>query len=593
MPLTFFDIIKLGGSLALFLYGMSMLGTGLERASGGRLEQTLEKLTGNIFKSVALGALVTAVIQSSGATTVITVGLVSAGIIKLRQAIGIIMGANIGTTITAHILRLSDISGDNFFLQFVKPSTLAPLVAIIGIVLFMLPGRSRKRNIGEILLGVGILFTGMFGMEDAVSVLSDSPEMANLFTAFGSNVPLGILVGALVTVLLQSSSASVGILQALSTTGAITYASAIPIILGQNIGSCATAMIASVGASKNARRTAMAHLYFNVIGAVTFCAIVYGANAFFNFDFWDTVVDKGSIANFHTIFNVSVTLMFIPLAGLLERLATISVPSKGEEIDADVSALDERFFASPGLAVEQARTVLVKMAALARENLILGVGLLKKYDVKVAERMKEGESVIDRMEDKINSYMLKLDDGELGEEASMKVTTMLQMNEEFERMGDYADNIREYAEDLWAKNISFSGCGEDEIGVISDAVLEMMDNAIRAAEKDDRKACAYIEPLENVVDEMVELVRSNHLERLRRGECSGEAGAAYVETLLNLERVADHCSNVGVCLAAQRAGSSLSKHEFVRRMHNGNTEHFTEKYMYYREKYYDQIKQDD
>ena len=451
MPLSFFDIVKLGGELALFLYGMSMLGTGLERASGGRLEQTLEKLTGNIFKSVLLGALVMALIQSSSVTTVITVGLVSAGIITLKQSIGIIMGANIGTTITAHILRLTDISGDNFFLEFVKPTTLAPLVAIIGIIMFMTPGRSRKRDIGEIMLGFGILFTGMFTMEDAVSVLQDSPAMEKLFTMFGNNVPLGILVGALVTALIQSSSASVGILQALSSTGAITYAAAIPIILGQNIGTCITAMIAAIGATKNAKRTAFAHLYFNLIGAVVFCIGLYGSNAILHYTFWDVAIDKGGIANFHTLFNVLVTLFFLPISNVLVKLATVTVRSDGTEIDADVSALDERFFASPGLAVEQARSVVVKMAGLARENIVSGVAMLKKYDQKTADRMREIEAVIDRMEDRIGKYLLKLNDGEVGEEVALKITTLLQVTEEFERMGDYADNIREYAEDLWTK----------------------------------------------------------------------------------------------------------------------------------------------
>lgn len=589
MGLTLFDIAKLGGGLAFFLYGMSMLGSGLEKLSGGRLEQTLEKMTGNIFRSMLLGAAVTAVIQSSSATTVILVGLVSAGILKLRQAIGVILGANIGTTVTGHILRLTSISGDSPFLQMIKPANFAPVVALVGIVLFMMNGSGKRKDLGEIMLGFGILFTGMFTMEAAVEPLRDSPVMVNLFTAFGDNVPLGILAGAAVTAIIQSSSASVGILQALSTTGAISYASAIPIIMGQNIGTCVTAMLAGMSGTRNAKRTAFAHLYFNIIASLALCLVLYGSNIFFNFDFWDMAIDKGGIANFHTIFNFAGVFISLPLVGVLEKLATISVGNKEPEIDVDISTLNENFFASPGLALAEARKVVVKMALLAKDNVAAGAMMLNKFDTHVSERMKETEAVINRIDDKVREYLLKLANQDAGDEVSTKLTTLLQLVGDFERMGDHACNLREYAEELSSKNISFTYEGAMGIAKVCEAVGDIMEKAVNATENDDRHACGAIEPLEKVIDEMVELLRSDHIERLRRGECSNDAGAAFVEALLNLERISDHCSNVGVYLAAESVTNPTGKHEFVRRLHAGDTEHYMETYIDYREKYYSPI----
>ena len=394
--MDFFSIVNLAGGLALFLYGMSALGSGLERLSGGRLEKTLEKMTSNTIKGVLLGALVTGAIQSSSATTVIVVGLVNAGILKLRQAIGVIMGANIGTTVTAQILRLSDLSSDSFFIQFLKPTTLAPLAAIAGIILVMGSKKARQREAGQILLGFGILFTGMFTMESAVRPLSEMPQFAEIFAAL-SNPILGVLVGAVVTAIIQSSSASIGILQALSSTGIITFSSAFPIIMGQNIGTCITPILASIGANKNAKRSACVHLSFNVIGTAVFLIVTYAIQYTIGFPFWDDAISRGGIANFHTLFNVVTTILFLPFVGLLEKLANTIIKSDQRELkqDAITSNLDERFLLSPGLAIQQSRETVLAMADLAQSNFGECSKLLGNFDPKVAERVKDNENIID------------------------------------------------------------------------------------------------------------------------------------------------------------------------------------------------------
>ncbi len=594
MEFDFFDVISLLGGLALFLYGMNILGSGLEKISGGRMEKTLEKLTGNIITSVLLGAVVTAAVQSSSATTVIVVGLVNAGILKLRQAIGVIMGANIGTTITAHILRLSDISSDNFFLQFFKPTTLAPLVAVIGIILYMTAKRNSKKDIGQILLGFGILFTGMFNMEAAVAPLKDVPAFTSLFASF-SNPILGVIFGAVVTAIIQSSSASVGILQALSSTGQIAYSSAFPIIMGQNIGTCITPILASIGASKNAKRSAMVHLYFNIIGTAVFLTATYAIQYTIGFPFWDMPIDKGGIANFHTIFNVVVTLGFIPFAGVLEKLANWTIRSKDDENNEndDTNKLDERFIRmSPGLAIDQARITVNKMAALAKQNLSASVKMLSKYDLKAMERIKEAENTIDKMEDRLSDYLLKISAKELTEPESRAVTKLLKLMSEFERIGDYAINITEAAEHMFEKNVSFSSVAMQEMTVITDAVYEIVDKAQTATELHDMQKAEEIEPLEEIIDMMEETLKSRHIDRMKKGLCSADAAFPFIEVLSNLERISDHCSNIGVYLIGHEAAdnSGIDRHEYIRKIHKGETEKYSEKYAYYENKYYSKIK---
>lgn len=590
--MDFFMIVSLLGGLALFLYGMSMLGSGLEKLSGGRLEQTLEKLTNNVFKGVLLGALVTGAIQSSSATTVIVVGLVNARILKLRQAIGIIMGANIGTTVTAHILRLSDLSSDNFFLMLLKPTTLAPVVGIIGILMVMVGKKQKYKTLGEILLGFCILFTGMFNMEAAVSPLSESPEFANLFASF-SNPVIGVLVGAGVTAIIQSSSASIGILQALSSTGIITWSSAIPIILGQNIGTCITPILASIGASKNAKRTAAVHLSFNIIGTCVFLIVIYTIQSISPFSFWDLPIDKGGIANFHTTFNVCVTLMFLPFVGLLEKLVIRLIPDQqtAGEVDDPAIALDDRLLTSPGLAIQHCRDAVLQMGKLARKNFSASVRQLEQYNHKEAEKIREREDTIDRLEDRLGNYMLKIPQDNLSEQSSATISALLHILSEFERIGDYSINLVEFAENMESTGAEFSPQAQFELTTIGEAVGEAIDMALGCFEKQDLALAETIEPLEEVVDQMQETLKDRHINRLRNGQCTVDAAFPFVESLSCLERISDHCSNIGVYMISYVRGSDeVDHHTYIMQLHAGQVGHYNEQFRRYTEKYYDQIR---
>ena len=590
--MDFFMIVSLLGGLALFLYGMSMLGSGLEKLSGGRLEQTLEKLTNNVFKGVLLGALVTGAIQSSSATTVIVVGLVNARILKLRQAIGIIMGANIGTTVTAHILRLSDLSSDNFFLMLLKPTTLAPVVGIIGILMVMVGKKQKYKTLGEILLGFCILFTGMFNMEAAVSPLSESPEFAGLFASL-SNPVIGVLVGAGVTAIIQSSSASIGILQALSSTGIITWSSAIPIILGQNIGTCITPILASIGASKNAKRTAAVHLSFNIIGTCVFLIVIYTIQSISPFSFWDLPIDKGGIANFHTTFNVCVTLMFLPFVGLLEKLVIHLIPDQqaAGEVDDPALALDDRLLASPGLAIQHCRDAVLQMGKLARKNFSASVRQLEQYNHKEAEKIREREDTIDRLEDRLGNYMLKIPQDNLSEQSSATISALLHILSEFERIGDYSINLVEFAENMESTGAEFSPQAQFELTTIGEAVGEAIDMALGCFEKQDLALAETIEPLEEVVDQMQETLKDRHINRLRNGQCTVDAAFPFVESLSCLERISDHCSNIGVYMISYVRGSDeVDHHTYIMQLHSGQVGHYNEQFRRYTEKYYDQIR---
>ena len=590
--MDFFMIVSLLGGLALFLYGMSMLGSGLEKLSGGRLEQTLEKLTNNVFKGVLLGALVTGAIQSSSATTVIVVGLVNARILKLRQAIGIIMGANIGTTVTAHILRLSDLSSDNFFLMLLKPTTLAPVVGIIGILMVMVGKKQKYKTLGEILLGFCILFTGMFNMEAAVSPLSESPEFAGLFASL-SNPVIGVLVGAGVTAIIQSSSASIGILQALSSTGIITWSSAIPIILGQNIGTCITPILASIGASKNAKRTAAVHLSFNIIGTCVFLIVIYTIQSISPFSFWELPIDKGGIANFHTTFNVCVTLMFLPFVGLLEKLVIHLIPDQqtADEVDDPAIALDDRLLTSPGLAIQHCRDAVLQMGKLARKNFSASVRQLEQYNHKEAEKIREREDTIDRLEDRLGNYMLKIPQDNLSEQSSATISALLHILSEFERIGDYSINLVEFAENMESTGAEFSPQAQFELTTIGEAVGEAIDMALGCFEKQDLALAETIEPLEEVVDQMQETLKDRHINRLRNGQCTVDAAFPFVESLSCLERISDHCSNIGVYMISYVRGSDeVDHHTYIMQLHAGQVGHYNEQFRRYTEKYYDQIR---
>ena len=585
--------IGMFGGIALFLYGMTMLGSGLEKLSSGRMEKILESLTNNIFKSVLLGAFVTAAVQSSGATTVIVVGLVNAGILKLSSAVGVIMGANIGTTITGQILRLGDLEsneGVGSALSLLSPSTLAPLISIIGIIIYMMSKKDSGKTAGEIFLGVGILFTGMLSMTDSVSPLSELPAFRVLFSSL-SNPILGVIVGAVVTAILQSSSASVGILQAISTTGVLTFSSVFPIIMGQNIGTCVVPLISSVGANKNAKRAAMVHLYFNVVGTAIFLIVVYTFQYAVGFSFWNDTIDMGGIANFHTLFNIIVTAIFIPFHKVLEFLAckTIRDTETSDDDIAEASGtqfLDERLLKSPSLALQQAMKTVISMGTMARQNYVKMRTLFNEYDKKNVENIYAREDIIDATEDKLNAYLVKLTDCELTEYESRTVTALLHLLSEFERIGDYSINLVESAEELNSKGLRFSPKAMTEFTVIANAVEEIITMAIDAAEKKDATVAMRIEPLEEVIDYLNETLKNRHIDRLKNGMCQVDAGIIFLDMLINLERISDHCSNSAVyVLGLSTRKDGINRHEYIQDVHQGNDQGFMDASAFYKQKY--------
>ena len=585
--------IQAFGGVALFIYGMTMLGSGLEKISGGKMEKILSSLTSNVFKSVCLGAVVTAAVQSSGATTVIIVGMVNAGILKLSSAIGVIMGANIGTTVTGQILRLAGLENSadtNIFLQLLAPRYLAPIISIIGLIIFMLSKNDVRKSFGETLVGLGILFTGMLSMSDSVQPLSELEEFQRLFATL-SNPVLGVIAGAVVTALLQSSSASVGILQAISQSGALKNSAAFPIIMGQNIGTCVTSLISAAGASKNAKRAAVVHLYFNVIGTVAFLAIVYTIKATVGFPFWEEPINMGGIANFHTFFNLVVTICFLPFTKLLEKLACITIRDKAEgEVNPDgteeitIKALDERLLKSPSLAIQQAHNTVVTMGRLALQNFTEMRKLFgNDFNEKTVSRLKSNENSIDRMEDRLNAYLVKLNDCGLTDYENRRVTELLHLTSEFERIGDYAMNLIENAEKLNDLEVSFSEGALKELGVISDAVEEIIGMAVDAVKNNSVPLAKKIEPLEETVDYLNEILKARHIERLKEGKCVVESGVNFLDLLVNLERISDHCSNIAVyVMSAQKSSSVLNRHEYIQSQHENSSDEYialTEQYM--------------
>ncbi|MBQ6878305.1 MAG: Na/Pi cotransporter family protein [Oscillospiraceae bacterium] len=584
--ITIFDIVAMLGGLALFLYGMHMLSASLEKMSGSKLTKILEKLTGSVWKSVALGAGITALVQSSSATTVITVGLVNSGILKLGNAIGIIMGSNIGTTVTSHLLRLTEISGTSGLMQFLKPDFFAPVCAIIGAALAMFTKKTKTITIGEILTGFGMLFIGMDLMEGALTPLRESPLMGELFVKFGSNPILGIIVGAGVTAIIQSSSASVGILQALSVTGAISWASAIPIILGQNIGTTITAMLSVIGASKNARRTAIAHLYFNVIGTIVFTVAVFAIQGMGIGDFWDNPINKSGIANFHTIFNVTMTVLFLPFIGLLEKLCMKTIPADGTEIDSDTSELAPGLVSNPIAAISASELILKKLMGVTADCVKCSLERLNGGDPKLGERISEQNTAICKMEDNLRIYLLKIAESNLSAEQEKTVTEMLGRADDCVHIAEHCLKIRDTAEDMSSRNKGLTMAGKREFDVLSKALLTLMNTAANGSNDKDKRSDAKIEPLYFVVTEMTELIRSRHMDRLKKGECSYEAGSLFMGTLHDVERIAKHCSAIGVSLALQFKNNSLSEQEFARRIHRGDTEHFMEHYIDYKNEYF-------
>lgn len=580
-----FDVLTMLGGLALFLYGMNTMGEGLTKVSGGKLERILESLTSNPVKSVLLGALVTAVIQSSSATTVMVVGFVNSGIMKLSQAIGIIMGANVGTTITAWVLSLAGIESDNFFMQFLKPSNFSPVLAVIGIIFIMFLKSQRKKDIGMILVGFAILMFGMDSMSSAVKPLANVPEFTGILTTF-SNPVLGMLAGAALTAIIQSSSASVGILQALCATGSITYGTAFPIIMGQNIGTCVTALISGIGASKNARRASLVHLYFNVIGTIFFMIVFYTANAVFSFEFVAEAAGPAGIAVLHSVFNIVATVILLPFAKGIEKLAYLTIREDVEEKQKREKSilLDERFLEQPSFAVERCKQVAVDMAGLARKALFVSVSLISKYDEKRAEKVYRLEEEVDRYEDELGSYLVKLSGRNLTEKDSHTLSMILHCIGDFERISDHAMNIENAARKFYEKKLKFSDKALGEVAVFVEAVSDILNLSVKVFEEEDVKLAGDIEPLEEVVDRLNKKVRKRHVKRLRNGKCQIEEGLVLNDLATNFERVADHCSNIGVCVIQVRE-DAFDTHEYLDTLDKGKDTYFNQKYVEYKNRY--------
>ena len=574
-----FDALEMIGGLCLFLFGMNIMGQALERRAGSGLRTTLGKMTGKTMTGFLTGLVVTAVIQSSSATTVMVVGFVNSGLMTLKQAIGVIMGANIGTTVTAWLLSLGGISGDAVWVQLLKPTSFTPVLALIGIIMYMFSKDSRKNDTGMIMLGFATLMFGMDTMSGAVSGLREVPAFRQLFVAF-TNPLLGVLAGAALTAIIQSSSASVGILQALALSGQVSYAAAIPIIMGQNIGTCVTALISSVGTSRNAKRAAIVHLSFNVIGTVVWLTVFCIIRAVAAPAILGESATMYGIAIAHTAFNVACTALLLPASGLLEKLAIRLVPD-GKKKDAEVT-LDERLLATPPLALEQCSVVAEDMAYYASGALKKAIDCVMEFDPKAAQEVRESEDKTDKYEDMLGTYLLKLGAEPLSDAASEEVTELLKLIGDFERIGDHAVNIIESAEEMHDKQLEFSRSAKYELSVMSAAVGEVMDLAVKAFAENDAQAASCVEPLEQVVDDLKDELRTRHILRMKKGECSIEAGFVWSDLLTNLERASDHCSNVALCVLDLKK-HTLSAHETQHE--RKDVPEFAEHYRRYSEKY--------
>lgn len=561
-----FDLLTMVGGLALFLYGMEVLGDGLKKASGGKLEHILEKLTANKFMAVLLGAGVTAVIQSSSATTVMVVGFVNSGIMKLSQAIGVILGANVGTTVTSWFLSLTGVEGTNMFLTLLKPSSFSPILAIVGITLLMTGKKEKYKNAGTILIGFAVLMFGMDTMSSAVKPLAEIPEFTHILLMF-SNPVLGMLVGLILTAVIQSSSASVGILQALCVSGAVSYSTAIPIIMGQNVGTCVTALISSTGASKNAKRAALVHLYYNIIKTVAFMLVFYSLNAVFQFAFLNQAASAFGVAVIHTAFNVAAVIIMFPISSVLEKLAYLTIPEVPEETRGEMTGkeeiqiLDARFLSTPGFALEQCRNAAVDMANYSKDALFLAIQLIEKFDSKAAQRVIELENIVDHYEDELGTYLVKLSSRHLTERDSQELSVLLHCIGDFERISDHAINIMESAREMDKKELVFSRKAQEELAVFTGAIKDIINTSILVFQEEDLKLAAMVEPLEEVIDYLSAEVKKRHIKRLRKGKCTIEMGFVLSDITTNYERVSDHCSNIALCLL-QLNESSFDTHEY-------------------------------
>lgn len=583
-----FGVLTMLGGLALFLYGMSLMGDGLSNISGGRLEKILEKLTSNPMKAVLLGAGVTAVIQSSSATTVMVVGFVNSGVMKLSQAVGIIMGANIGTTMTSWILSLTGIESSNLLMQFLKPTSFSPVLAMIGVAFLMFSKKAKKKDVGMILVGFAILMFGMDTMSGAVKPLADVPEFTNILLAFSQPI-LGMAAGLILTAVIQSSSASVGILQALCVTGAVSYATAIPIIMGQNIGTCVTALLSGIGASKNAKRASLIHLYFNLIGTILFMAAFYSINVFYPFPFLTDAANGAGIAVIHTVFNVCSTVILLPFSRGIEKLAYISIKEEAQEMeetqaDKDFKLLDVRFLDTPGLAVEECRVVARNMAEFAGQAVLLAMELVEEYEENKAERVKFLENEIDRYEDRLGSYLVKLAQKQMSEKDNHTTSIILQCLTEFERISDHAVTIMFAAREMEEKGLKFSEKAVKELRIYTCAVKEILEIASKVFLTEHTEKIPEIEALKEVVAKLRGELKQQHIKRLQRGECTIELGFIHSDMITSYKRVADHCSNIAICIAEVNS-DEYGTHSYVEEIKHSDSEEYKEQYKKMREKY--------
>lgn len=579
--MNLFDVFSLMGGLALFLFGMNLMGSALEKRAGNQLKTFLASITSNPFKGFLLGLGVTAVIQSSSATTVMVVGFVNSGVMTLRQAVGVIMGANLGTSMTSWILSLTGIQGENFFIQLLKPASFVPIVAMIGVILYMFQKNAKRRDVGMILMGFAILMFGMEAMSGAVSGLKDVPGFTRILVLF-SNPVLGVIVGTVFTAIIQSSSASVGILQALTATGSVTYATAVPIIMGQNIGTCVSALISSIGASKNAKRAAVIHLSFNVIATLVLLPLYYLVSLLLHDPLGDKIASPVGIAIVHTTFKLVALLILTPFTKQLEKLSCVIVPDsrKNEE----TQLLDERLLATPSVAIVRCREVAVSMAETAVRSIKEATVLFENYNEKAAMHVRELEDEVDVYEDKLSSYLVKLSAHDMSEPDSAEANKLLHVIGDFERISDHAINIVNSAEEIHDKKLEFSGQARKELNVLTNAVLEILDLALASFEKDDLDSAVMVEPLEQVVDYLREVLKKQHIRRLRKQECTIELGFVLTDILTNLERVSDHCSNIAACIL-EIARNEMDVHEYLRTVKGGEMKEYNDYFDYFKVKY--------
>ncbi len=580
-----FSVFTLCGGLAFFLFGMNLLSSGLEKMAGGKLESLLKKTTSNPLKGLLLGAAITVAIQSSSAVTVMLVGLVNSGIMQLGQTVCVIMGSNIGTTITAWILGLSGIESDNVFVNLMKPESFSPLLALIGMIFIMGSKSDKKKSIGTVLIGFSILMTGMDMMKNSVAPLADDPNFGKVLTMF-TNPIFGVIVGALFTGIIQSSAASVGVLQALAINGGVTYSMAIPIIMGQNIGTCVTALISSIGVNRNAKRVSIIHISFNLIGTMIYLTLYCVLNAVFDFTFSDWQIDAFGIALVHSIFNVATVVLLFPFSKHIEKLAYLIIKDKTEGTAEDevYSFVDVRLLSTPSVAIRECNSKCKKMAKLAKETIFLAIGLIDNYNEKVYKEVLENEDLLDLYEDKLGTYLVKLSGKELSDLDSQSVSRQLHTIGDFERIGDHAVNILQVAEEMHDKKLNFSSEAKKEIAVLIAALTEILNTTTEAYVNNDVSIAKRVEPLEETIDNLIIEIKTSHIQRLKAGECSIELGFILSDLLTNCERVSDHCSNVAIAII-ETSQFSFDAHEYLNTVKRKGNKEFENEYEMYKNKY--------